>query len=42
MRELHVPGPGDLEKSMALRALNQQVNGIECANNMPICLSKPP
>ncbi len=41
MRELHVPGPGDLEKSMALRALNQQVNGIECANNMPICLSKP-
>lgn len=41
MTELHVPRRGDFEKSMALRALNQQVNGIECANNMPICLSKP-
>lgn len=41
MTELHVPRRGEFEKSMALRALNQQVNGIECANNMPICLSKP-
>ncbi|MCM0756849.1 radical SAM protein [Desulfovibrio aminophilus] len=30
-----------LEKSMALRRLNQQVNAIECANNLPICLSRP-
>jgi MoaA/NifB/PqqE/SkfB family radical SAM enzyme len=29
------------QKSRALRALNQQVNGIECANNMPICMSRP-
>lgn len=31
----------ELEKSQTLRSLNQQVNAIECANNLPICLSRP-